>query len=207
MNLAAAEKWLRDFANNKWVHVVADGKGVLLAARALRGGIPNHIRFSEWVHRLFDTVEKERLSVFFLGARDERVQRAKELVEKARPGMRIVGVHTGYFDQSGPANEELILLINETRPDVLLLGMSMPVEERWILENRYRLDVGAVVLGAGCFEWLSGKTSVAPQWLSNLHLEWMYRLVQEPRRLWKRYLVGNPQFLVRILRERYRPVS
>jgi N-acetylglucosaminyldiphosphoundecaprenol N-acetyl-beta-D-mannosaminyltransferase len=81
--------------------------------------------------------------------------------------------------------------------------MSMPVDERWALENRHRLNVGAIVLGAGCFEWLSGKTTVAPRWLTELHLEWLFRLIQEPGRLWKRYILGNPLFILRILKERY----
>jgi N-acetylglucosaminyldiphosphoundecaprenol N-acetyl-beta-D-mannosaminyltransferase len=204
LNLAAREDWLCEFANGDGVHVVADGKGVLLAARLARSQIPKHIRFSEWVHLLFAAGEKEGLSFFFLGAKEERVRRAKERVQKEWPALKMVGTHAGYFDRNGKANEKLIRLINDCRPDILLVGMSMPVEERWVLENRDRIDVGTIVLGAGCFEWLSGRTSVAPRWMSDVHLEWLYRLIQEPRRLWKRYLIGNPQFLVRILRERYR---
>ncbi len=204
LNLAAQEGWLRDFANGDGVHVVADGKGVLLAARLVRSQIPEHIRFSEWVHLLFAAGEREALSFFFLGAREDRVRRAKERVQKEWPHLKIVGTHTGYFDRNGKANERLIGSINNCRPDILLAGMSMPVDERWVLENRARIDVGTIVLGAGCFEWLSGETSVAPPWMSDVHLEWLFRLIQEPRRLWKRYLIGNPHFLLRIVKERYR---
>ena len=204
LNLAGDEKWLRDFANGDGVHVVADGKGVLLAARVLGTRVPKHIRFSEWVHRLFEIAEMDGLSCFFLGAEDEIVQMARGMVQTERPALRIVGTHRGFFDWRGEANELLVQMINRSRPDILLVGMSMGVEERWAIENSCRLDVGAIVLGAGCFEWLSGRTSVAPPWMSDVHLEWVYRLLQEPRRLWKRYLIGNPLFLIRILKERYR---
>ncbi len=207
LNLASRESWLREFANREGVQVVADGRGVLLAARLLGCRVPQQIRFVEWVHCLFGAAEKEGLSLFFLGAEGERVRRAGEVVQRERPAIRIVGVHHGYFEFPGQANEEVVRLINESRPDILLLGMSMPVEERWVRENRERLDVGVIVLGAGCFEWLSGRTSVAPRWLSALHVEWLYRLIQEPRRLWKRYLVGNPQFLVSVLKERIHRVA
>jgi N-acetylglucosaminyldiphosphoundecaprenol N-acetyl-beta-D-mannosaminyltransferase len=207
MNLARGEEWLRDFANGEGVHVVADGRGVLLAARLLRAGVPNHIRFSEWVHLLFRSAEERGLSFFFLGAEKERVEKARDLVRKERPALRIVGAHHGYFKWPSQTNEELVQMINDCRPDILLVGMSMPIEERWVVEHRDRLDVGVVILGAGCFEWLSGKTSVAPRWVSALHLEWVFRLIQEPRRLWKRYLIGIPQFLMSILKERFRRVA
>ncbi len=204
MNLSNREPWMREFANGDGIHVVADGKGVLLAARALGVNIPRHIRFSAWVHHLFEVAEQGGLSFFFLGAEEEIVRKAKVLVQEERPGLRIIGTHGGFFDWPGETNERLVQMINRSRPDVLLVGMSMGVEERWALENRCRIDVGAIVLGAGCFEWLSGRTSVAPPWMSDMHLEWVYRLIQEPRRLWKRYLVGNPWFLATIMKERYR---
>jgi N-acetylglucosaminyldiphosphoundecaprenol N-acetyl-beta-D-mannosaminyltransferase len=203
LNLAAREAWLRDFANSEGVHVVADGKGVLLAARALRLHIPEHIRFVEWVHLLFARADKEGMSIFFLGGDAATVRQAEEEVKRERPGLKIVGAHTGYFDHQGPVSQEVVRRINDCSPDILLVGMSMPVDERWALENRHRLNVGAIVLGAGCFEWLSGKTTVAPRWLTELHLEWLFRLIQEPGRLWKRYILGNPLFILRILKERY----
>lgn len=202
LNLAARQSWLQAFANDSSVHVVADGRGVLLAARVLRSRIPMHIRFSEWVHLLFATAKEKGLSIFFLGAEEEKVRKARERVLREWPAIKIVGAHRGYFDWPGEVNDELVRMINANSPDILLVGMSMPVEERWVLDNRQRLNVGCIVLGAGCFEWLSGATSVAPRWVSDLHLEWLYRLIQEPQRLWRRYLIGNPEFLARVLIER-----
>lgn len=204
LNLAARQAWLQEFANQESVHVVADGRGVLLAARVLGSRIPRHIRFSEWVRLLFATAEKKGLSIFFLGAEEERVRRASERVQKEWPSIKIVGTHPGFFDWPGQVNDELVRLINDRKPDILLLGMSMPVEEQWVRENRQRIDVGTIVLGAGCFEWLSGKTAVAPQWMSDFHLEWFFRLIQEPRRLWRRYLIGNPEFVARVFTERFK---
>jgi N-acetylglucosaminyldiphosphoundecaprenol N-acetyl-beta-D-mannosaminyltransferase len=198
-NLAVTLDWLREFAESPGVHVVADGKGAMLASAMMGGRLPEQIRFAEWVYRLFQTALKNGLSLFFLGGNDPTVRRAEEEITRRYPGLKIVGTHNGYLSTSDEGS--LLRLINRTRVDILLLGMSMPVEERWILQHRQDLDVGAIVLGSGCFEWLAGNAKVAPAWISRFYFEWLFRLFQEPRRLWQRYLVGNPLFLGRVLKE------
>jgi N-acetylglucosaminyldiphosphoundecaprenol N-acetyl-beta-D-mannosaminyltransferase len=200
LNLATENTWLKDLAGATGVHVVADGKGVMLAS-VLRGvRLPAQIRFADWVFNLFERATKKRLSFFFLGAEDEIVSRAATQIRKRYPGLQILGTHNGYFPKTSKASQEVVSVINEARPDILLLGMSMPVEEQWIWEHRSRLDAGVIVLGSGCFEWLAGRVKSAPRWVSAVYCEWLFRLLQEPRRLWRRYLIGNPLFLFRILR-------
>lgn len=200
LNLATENAWLKDFAGAPGVHVVADGKGVMLAS-ALRGvRLPAQIRFADWVFKLFERATEKRLSMYFLGAQDEIVRRAATQVRKRYPELRILGTHNGFFPKTSEASQGVVSAINEARPDILLLGMSMPVEEQWVWEYRNRLQAGIIVLGSGCFEWLAGRVKSAPRWVSAIYCEWLFRLLQEPRRLWRRYLIGNPLFLFRILR-------
>jgi N-acetylglucosaminyldiphosphoundecaprenol N-acetyl-beta-D-mannosaminyltransferase len=108
-------------------------------------------------------------------------------------------VHEGYFEKTGASNDRLIEEINRTQPDVLLTGFSMPIEEKWLMENKERLDANLFILGAGCFEFLAGNVPTCPKWLSQVYLEWLFRLITEPSRLFKRYIIGNPLFAARVL--------
>ena len=201
LNLAAEHRWLREFADTAGVHVVAEGKGVMVAGRILGVRIPEQVRFADWVFTLFDLCRRQGYTIFFLGAADGVAERAAERLQRDFPGLKIAGVHAGYFSEGSPAVDDVVQLINARKPDVLLTGMSMPVEEQWVAANRSRLYAGVIVLGAGCFEWLSGNTATAPSWVGGLYLEWFFRLLQEPGRLWRRYILGNPMFAFRVFRQ------
>ena len=200
VNLAYHHQWLRDFAS-QMEYVLCDGRGVLLASKILGQRIPEQIRFSDWIHHLFTLAENRGYSLYFLGAEKTTVHTAATKVQRQYPALRIVGVHDGYFDKAGTGNDRLIEEVNRVKPDILLTGFSMPLEERWLMENKNRVDVKLFVLGAGCFEFLAGNVPTCPKWLSQIYLEWLFRLINEPPRLFKRYVIGNPLFLTRVLRE------
>jgi N-acetylglucosaminyldiphosphoundecaprenol N-acetyl-beta-D-mannosaminyltransferase len=99
-------------------------------------------------------------------------------------------------------NETLIQQINDLKPNFILVGFGMPLQERWLMENWDRLEVNiAITLGA-VFDYISGDLKRAPGWFNKHGMEWLGRLIIEPRRLWKRYLIGNPLFLLRIIKHR-----
>jgi len=202
INLVAQNEWLEDLAAAPGVHVVADGKGIMLASALMGTKLPAQIRFADWVYKLFERAAEKGLSLFFLGAKDEIVRQAATEVRKCYPTLKVLGTHDGFFQRTREANQAVVSTINNARPDILLFGMSMPLEEQWVLEHRNQLDVGIIVLGSGCFEWLAGKVKSAPHWVSAVYCEWLFRLLQEPRRLWRRYLIGNPRFLLRVLHHR-----
>ncbi len=120
------------------------------------------------------------------------------------PDLEISGVHHGYFDHSagGAASEEVVEEINASAPDILLVGLGMPLQERWLMENIDRLDVGVALTGGAVFDYASGRLRRGPRLLTDNGFEWLARLLLEPRRLWRRYLLGNPLFLLRVLRQR-----
>lgn len=198
INLARQHQWLRDFVD-KVEYVLCDGRGVLLASKVLGLQIPEQIRFLDWVHHLFALAQDRRYSFYLLGADRTTIHKAATDLQKQYPDLRVVGVHEGYFEKTGASNDRLIEEINRTQPDVLLTGFSMPIEEKWLMENKERLDANLFILGAGCFEFLAGNVPTCPKWLSQVYLEWLFRLITEPSRLFKRYIIGNPLFAARVL--------
>jgi N-acetylglucosaminyldiphosphoundecaprenol N-acetyl-beta-D-mannosaminyltransferase len=124
---------------------------------------------------------------------------------KARfPDLRIVSTHHDYFDKTpGSAeNEAVIEQINAVKPNILIVGFGMPLQERWLMENWDHIDANVALTGGAVFDYVSGELQRAPRWMTDNGLEWLGRLLIEPRRLWKRYLIGNPLFIWRVLKQR-----
>ena len=205
LNLCHEDKGLREFFAAADV-VFCDGAGVRLAARMLGARLPQRITYADWLPRLASLAEERGFSLFFLGARPGVAWEAARRLEASHPDLRIVGVRHGYFDHraGSPENEAVVAEINAARPDVLLVGLGMPLQERWLMENRHRLDVGAALTGGAVFDYASGRLRRGPRLLTDNGFEWLARLLVEPRRLWRRYLLGNPLFLARALAQRWR---
>jgi N-acetylglucosaminyldiphosphoundecaprenol N-acetyl-beta-D-mannosaminyltransferase len=202
LNLCYRDRVLRDSLNGADV-VFCDGVGVMLAARILGGRIPARITYAAWIWQLADFAAAEGLSLYFLGARPGVAQEAARRLRERFPGLRIVGVRHGYFDHSaGSAENEAVLEeINAAAPDILLVGLGMPLQERWLTENRQRLDAGVALSCGAVFDYTSRRVSRGPRLLTEGGFEWLARLLREPRRLWRRYLLGNPLFLLRVVRQ------
>jgi N-acetylglucosaminyldiphosphoundecaprenol N-acetyl-beta-D-mannosaminyltransferase len=101
-----------------------------------------------------------------------------------------------------PENEAVLQEINASSPDILLIGLGMPLQEYWLMENRHDLNAGVVLTGGAVFDYVSGRLRRGPRLLTESGFEWLARLLIEPRRLWRRYIVGNPLFLLRVLKQR-----
>jgi N-acetylglucosaminyldiphosphoundecaprenol N-acetyl-beta-D-mannosaminyltransferase len=203
LNLCYEDPKLRAFLNGAHV-VFCDGVGVMLAARILGRRIPERITYADWAWRLAAFAAAEGFSLFFLGARPGVAQAAARRLRERHPGLEISGVHHGYFDHSAgsPESEAVVEEINAAAPDILIVGLGMPLQEYWLLENRRRLDAGVALTGGAVFDYVSGRLGRGPRFLTDNGLEWLARLLVEPRRLWRRYLIGNPLFLLRVVRQR-----
>lgn len=199
LNLCYADPALRGFFNAADV-VFCDGAGVMLAARLLGRRIPERITYADWAWQLADFAEARNLSLYFLGARSGVAQAAARRLKQRYPGLNMVGVHHGYFDRS--ENEAVVQKINAAAPDILLVGLGMPLQEYWLMENRHRLDAGVALTGGAVFDYVSGRLRRGPRLLVSSGFEWLARLLIDPRRLWRRYLVGNPLFFLRVVRQR-----
>jgi len=203
LNLAWKEPWLRGFLNTVDL-VFCDGAGVILAARMLGQRIPERITYADWMWQLAAYAEERGFTIFLLGARPGVAELAACKLMERFPGLRIVGSHHGYFDKTagGCENQAVVEKINRARPDILVVGFGMPLQERWLMENWRHLDARVLLTGGAVFDYVSGSLRRAPRWMTDHGLEWLGRLCVEPRRLWRRYLVGNPLFLWRVIRQR-----
>jgi N-acetylglucosaminyldiphosphoundecaprenol N-acetyl-beta-D-mannosaminyltransferase len=203
LNFCYEDSALRAFFNGAEV-VFCDGAGVMLAARILGRRIPERITYADWTWRLAPFAAAEGFSLFLLGARPGVAQAAADKLKEHHPDLKIVGVYHGYFDHwaGAPESEAVVREINAAAPDILIVGLGMPLQEYWLMENAHRLDVGAALTGGAVFDYVSGRLSRGPRLLTRNGFEWLARLLLEPRRLWRRYLLGNPLFILRVLRQR-----
>ena len=203
LNLAWEQPWLRDFLNSAAL-VFCDGAGVMLGARLLGRRIPERITYADWMWQLAATAEQRGWSLFLLGAAPGVAERAAARLCERHPGLQIAGVRHGYFDPApeSPDNQALLATINAAAPDILLVGMGMPRQETWLRENWPHLDARIGLSAGAVFDYVSGSLKRSPAWLNRIGLEWLGRLAIEPRRLWRRYVLGNPRFLARVLRQR-----
>jgi N-acetylglucosaminyldiphosphoundecaprenol N-acetyl-beta-D-mannosaminyltransferase len=203
LNLAYEQSWLRDFLNSATINF-CDGTGVVLGARILGKEIPQRITYADWTWQLAGFSDANEFTFFFLGAKPGIAEAAAARLQECYRGLKIVGIEHGYFDKSpnSPENQAVIRKINDVKPNILLLGFGMPLQERWLMENWDAIDANIALTGGAVFDYISGELRRAPKWVTNHGFEWLGRLVIEPKRLWRRYIVGNPLFLWRIMKHR-----
>lgn len=205
LNLAYRDRDLRDLLNRAEI-VFCDGSGVMLAARILGCRIPERITYADWMWQLADFATSEGFSLYFLGARPGVAEKAARRLRERYPNLQIAGVHHGYFDRTpeSPENEAVIREVNAAAPDILVLGFGMPLQERWLMQNWDQIDARVALTGGAVFDYVSGELRRGPRLLTDNGFEWLARLFVEPGRLWRRYVLGNPLFLARVLRQRLR---
>lgn len=180
--------------------VLTDGIGMNLAGRLLGQPVRQNVNGTDLFPRLLELLESNGRPLYLLGGRPGVAAAVAEWIGARYPRVQIAGHHHGYF---GPEEQEAVIRgIREAGTAVLLVGFGAPRQERWIAAHS--TACGAVVtLGVGgLFDYYSGRVRRAPKWLRELGGEWLYRLIQEPQRLWRRYLVGNAVFLFRVIRAR-----
>ena len=178
--------------------VLNDGKGVMLAARIHGSRFPTDLNGNHFTPLLLQRAAERGWRVFFLGAGPGVAERAADKVRRQIPGISIVGTRDGYFS----SDEEAIEAVKETGAELLFVGMGNPLQEKWI--DRCLPRTGARIgVGVGAtFDFLAGTVPRAPAWMSRVGLEWVHRLFQEPKRMWRRYILGNPSFVLRNYKQR-----
>ena len=175
--------------------VLADGVGDLCAARILGTPLPGRVAGADLVPRLLARLAERGGSVFLYGARPGVAQRAGEKLKSAYPGLRIAGTENGYISDE----TALLEALEREKPDLLLLGLGAPRQELWMAENRQRTP--AVMIGVGgLLDVFAGDIPRAPEAWQRLGLEWLYRLLREPRRF--KRVIRLPKILLLALRER-----
>jgi N-acetylglucosaminyldiphosphoundecaprenol N-acetyl-beta-D-mannosaminyltransferase len=172
---------------------LADGAAILWAARLAGVRLPERVTGIDLMQGLIERAAAIGLSVFFLGAQRPVVQQLVQIYQRRYPKLRIAGFQDGYFGADDHVS--LVERIRASGADLLFVGMPTPFKETWAEEHRDRLGVPVILGVGGSFDVLAGLIPRAPRILQRAGLEWFWRLLCEPRRLWKRYLVGNTVFL------------
>jgi N-acetylglucosaminyldiphosphoundecaprenol N-acetyl-beta-D-mannosaminyltransferase len=172
--------------------VNADGQGVVWASRLLGDPLPERVAGIDLMDALLGLAEREGYRVYFLGARAEVLERALERLHEAYPGLQVAGARDGYFSEEEEAG--VCAAIAASRPDMLFVAMSSPRKEYFLGEFGPRLGVPFVMGVGGSIDVVAGVTRRAPLLWQRLGLEWMFRLLQEPRRMFRRYAVTNARF-------------
>ena len=201
VNLAARDRELAALLEHSGLNY-ADGQSVVWAARMLGHHVPARVPTPEMIYPIAEMLARRRLPVFLLGGRPEVVEAAAKRLRDRYPGLQIAGARDGYFPAS--ADAEVIEAINQSRARVLLVGLGNPKQEKWVAEHLGELRPNAILTCGGLYDWVSGRNRRAPAWMHRTGLEWLWRLLIEPRRLFVRYVVGNPRFCAALARELWR---
>ena len=178
----------------------ADGASVVLASKFLGAPVPERVAGIDLMQNLLELSNKKGYSVYFFGAKEEILQDMLKAFKQRYPDLDVVGYRNGYFS---PEDEEKIQEdIKDKKPDFVFVGITSPKKE-YIIQSFMDNGINAVFMGVGgSFDVLSGHIKRAPLWMQKLNLEWLFRVANEPKRLFKRYFVGNVTFIKRVLDEK-----
>jgi exopolysaccharide biosynthesis WecB/TagA/CpsF family protein len=169
----------------------ADGQAAVFASRLLTSTpIPERSATTDFIHDASRLAAEHGLRFFLLGATEEANAEAARVLRETYPGLQIVGRRHGYFGRD--EEDEICDEINLTQPDVVWVGLSVPLEYEFAVRNKTRLRAGWLVTCGGCYNFVTGAYKRAPDWMQACGLEWLFRLVKEPKRLFWRYAVTNP---------------
>jgi exopolysaccharide biosynthesis WecB/TagA/CpsF family protein len=178
--------------------VLNDGAGIAIAARIQGTRFPENLNGSDFNPLIVELAARLGWPVFFLGARDGVAEQAARILKDRYPELQVAGTHHGYFEDEGA----MVARVRESGAAVVMVAMGNPLQEMFLDRN---LPAMGARLGVGVgafFDFTTGTVQRAPTWMNKAGIEWVYRLLQEPGRMWRRYVLGNPEFLWRVLRSR-----
>lgn len=179
--------------------VGADGVPLVWASRLLGNSLPGRVNGTDLMYRLLERANEKGYRVFFFGATERVLQKVLSVTRKDYPGIKVAGFHNGYFTPGEEAS--IVRQIKNAQADIIFIAFGTPKKEIWV--QRYLLDMGVPVVHGvgGSFDVLAGAIPRAPLWMQRGGLEWLFRLRQEPGRMWHRYLITNTVFIILLLKE------
>jgi N-acetylglucosaminyldiphosphoundecaprenol N-acetyl-beta-D-mannosaminyltransferase len=198
MNIAHSDRMFSKILNNAEI-VFCDGAGVRLGARLLGYKLPSRITYADWIYQLSAFCELNNFSLYLLGSKPGVAEIAASKLKERYPNLIINGCYDGYFEKEGIETDQVINEINQCNPNIVIVGFGMPAQEKWIAANASRINTNIFLSGGACFDYVAKKVPRAPKWMLQSGMEWLFRLIIEPKRMWRRYIIGNIIFMVRIL--------
>ena len=185
--------------------IYCDGEGIRIGARLLGRKIPARMTGADFIWDLAARCAAEGLSLFWLGGEPDVARRAVEQLSFRFPALQIAGTHHGQFKKT--ESRKVTEAINSAHPDILLVGMGTPTQELWVSKHRKEINSSVVWCIGATADFIAGKHPRAPRWMLDHGMEWVFRLAWEPRRLFGRYVFGNPLFFARVIAQRIRKRS
>lgn len=170
-----------------------DGIGIRIASWFSGVSFPENLNGTDLIPQIFILAAREKRKVFFLGGAEGVATNAAKKIKDQLPELNVAGTHHGFFQPE--RTDALVKQINESGAELVVLGLGVPKQELWACENAKKMPgVRIIIAGGAILDFISGTVKRAPLWMRKLNLEWLYRLMLEPGRMWKRYLVGGFQF-------------
>lgn len=175
--------------------LIADGAGVVLASKLLGRRVPEKVSGIDLVREVFKAYAANGLSCYLFGAKPGVAQEAADRIKAEYPGLVIAGFRNGYFTEQD--DEEIVTEINRTSPDILLIALGAPKQEKWIFSHLDRLNARVCIGVGGTIDILSGRIQLSPDFFRRHGLEWLHRLCREPKRA--KRMADIPKFMLRVL--------
>lgn len=177
--------------------VLADGKPLIWISRSFKTPIKEKVSGSDLVPLLCEMSAKKKYSIFLIGGKDGVAEAAKNNLERAYAGIRIVGVYSPPigFEKDAEECKRINDMISSAHPDILIVCLGCPKQEKWVYDNYKKYDAVVSICAGASVDFLAGSVRRAPKWMSDHGLEWFYRFMQEPKRLYKRYFVEDMKII------------
>lgn len=183
--------------------IIPDGIGIVWAFKLLTGKKIKKIAGADLFYYEMNRLQQIGGKCFFLGSYDTTLNKIKIRVTRDYPHIIVQTYSPPYKTEfSSEDNSSMLAAINTFKPDVLLVGMTAPKQEKWAYQNYNRLQAEHICCIGAVFDFYAGTINRAPQWIIEIGMEWLYRMIKEPRRMWRRYLAGNIVFILHIIREK-----
>lgn len=201
-NTSTEDKLFNKVLNNSHV-ILPDGVSIVLAIRLLTGKRLKKIAGEDLFYYEMNRLQQTGGKVFFMGSTETTLAKISKRARAEFPNISIKTYSPPYKSEfSDEENQVIITEINTFQPDVLFIGMTAPKQEKWAYKHFRKLKVGHVCGIGAVFDFYAQNIKRAPKWMINLGIEWLYRLLKEPKRMWRRYLIGNTKFVIKILKEK-----
>ena len=192
VNLMEDDSELRRIINSCPL-INADGASIIWAAKRLGIPLKERVTGCDLFQELVKVASVKGYKIYLFGAKEEVVTRVKSIFEQKYPGIQIAGYRNGYFTEAD--EPEIVKNMSESGADMMFVAFSSPKKEYWVNKYLNQLNIPFVMGVGGSFDIVAGVTERAPVWWQEHGLEWLYRFIQEPRRMWKRYIIGNARFV------------
>lgn len=190
---------MRQIVNSCGV-INADGASVIMAGKYLKKPLPERVAGVDLMQSLVKLSERKGYSIYLLGAKQEVVEKTEEVLKSRHKNLNVVGIHNGYFKEEDWLS--IAKELKEKQPDFVFVGITSPLKE-YLIEYLQDEGCDSVFMGVGgSFDVISGKIPRAPIWMQKHNLEWLFRVIQEPKRLFRRYFVGNWIFIKSVIKEK-----